>query len=444
MPVRIIIIAIGMALPLCSRAQFDLGLHFMRTVWQSSLTNPALMPDQPFLIGLPAAGYQLHQPDLILEKYIAEDPNGGYFLDVENILADMPEKATFQNVLHLETLRLGWNKGAWKVGAHHAIVNRSSLTYPKDLLGLLWQGNAAYIGDTLHIGPELDITSFHEIGVQGAWSSRRISLGAGVRSLQGIHHIRSRQTGFSLFTDDDIYQLYVATDYSVQTSGILTYSGFSDSTFIPAVSAVPGLGFSGNQGFAIDLGIRYSPIEKLDIAASIIGLGGRILWKQNAREYHSQGAFYYEGEDIESLLASNSISFDNKLDTIKEIFDFEEKTISYTSRLPVNVYISALYRLSEKWEGGVLAHMEAYDGQYQPSFVLSGKYHPVSWLHLGVTTSHQRDRWNILGINFALKTGIFQLYGVSDNILTVFSPAGHSFASGRVGFNLVFSARNRE
>jgi hypothetical protein len=428
-------------LPLTAFCQQEMGLHFMRNVWQSSLTNPALQPDQRLMIGLGSVAYQLYQPDILLSNYIIKEQDGSKYLDVDGFLANMPDQTHLEGGVYIETLRLGMKLGKWKFGIHHAIVNQSSATYPKDLIGLAWQGNAPYIGDTLFIGPDLDITSYNEIVLQGAYSLPKLTIGAGVKVLSGIHQITSEKTFFSLYTDTDIYQLDVNTDYLVHTSGLIDYMGFKDSTFLPEVNTNTDFRFTENMGLAFDLGFKYSPTNKLDINASIIGLGGAIKWKKDARSYYSNGTYNYAGEDIQFLLETNSISIDTKLDTIKEIFDFKENSITYSTRLPVSSYISALYRFNDKWQAGALAFIGTYKNVTKTAFSLNGNFLPTQWLSLGASLGYRYKRFDQLGINFALKLGPVQLYGVTDNVITAFSPGKNHITSGRIGINLVFSSR---
>ncbi len=427
--------------PLSASCQQEMGLHFMKNVWQSTLTNPALQPDQPLLIGLGSVAYHLYQPDIPVADYIIKNADGSRYLNVDGFLADMPDQAHLEGGAYIETLRLAIKHGQWQFGIHHGIVNRSSITYPKDLIGLMWQGNAPYINDTLFLGPELDVSSYNEIALQGAYSMSKLTIGAAIKVLSGIHQIRSEKTFFSLYTDPEIYQLDVNTDYLVQTSGLIDYMGFKDSTFIPEINTNTRFRFSENLGLAFDLGLKYSPSEKLDLTASVIGLGGSIKWKKDAKSYYSKGNYNYAGEDIQFLLETNSISIDTKLDTIKEIFDFKENSIEYSTSLPVSSYISALYRFNEKWQAGALAYIETYNNVTKTAFSLNTNFQPARWLSLGASLGYKYKQFDQLGINFVLKTGPVQLYGVTDNVITVFSPGKNHIASGRIGINLVFSSR---
>lgn len=426
--------------PLFAFGQQESGLHFMKDVWQTSCTNPATMPDQRYLIGLGSVGFQLYQPDIRIANYINKNADGSRYLDVDGILKDMPDETHLEGGFYLETLRLGMKKGKWQLGIHHAFINRSAVTYPKDLVGLAWQGNGPYIGDTLFLGPTFDVTSYNEIALEGAYSMPHLTIGAGIKVLSGIYQITTEKTLFSLYTSDDIYQLDVNTDYLAHTSGLVNYEGFSDTSFIPGIKTNTKLRFTENLGMAFDLGFKYSPVEKLDITASILGLGGAIKWKKDAKSLYSKGHFYYEGEDIQLLLENNSISIDSRLDTIKEIFDFKENTITYSTSLPINSYISALYRFSDKWQAGALGYIESYKGITKTAFSINGNYKPTQWLSVGTALSYRNESFRHLGINFVLKIGSVQIYAVTDDVITVFEPTRNHFASGRAGINLIFSA----
>ena len=54
-------------------AQQEQSLAFMTDVWQSNLTNPALLPDKKIGIALPSLYFNLNSPELTFNSFVTKN-----------------------------------------------------------------------------------------------------------------------------------------------------------------------------------------------------------------------------------------------------------------------------------------------------------------------------------------------------------------------------------
>ena len=136
-----------------------------------------------------------------------------------------------------------------------------------------------YIGETLDVGPELLLQSYHEVYIGASYQMSNITLGARIKLLSGINDISTDNASIKLTTEEEIYQLRVESDYVLNTTGIVDYNGIKDVD-IDADKLLDELfsNFLGdNIGLAFDFGLDWKVNDKFNISASILGLGKNIL-----------------------------------------------------------------------------------------------------------------------------------------------------------------------
>ncbi|MDX1942367.1 MAG: hypothetical protein SFU99_17515, partial [Saprospiraceae bacterium] len=67
-------------------AQEELGTHLLRGVWQANKTNPALLPEGRFVIGLPGVYNNLNITNITYNDLVVKDENGETVLDIDNAI----------------------------------------------------------------------------------------------------------------------------------------------------------------------------------------------------------------------------------------------------------------------------------------------------------------------------------------------------------------------
>jgi len=424
-------------------AQQELSTHFMRQTWQANRTNPALVPEYNFVLGLPGAYNSLTLENLTYNTLFTTDENGQRVLDIDNAILEMEAENAFRENLDIETVSVLARFGPVGVSVSHAFRFNAFTEYPKTLPQLIWQGNAQFVGQEISFGPEIDIFGYQEFAAGVLVDvSKRLTLGGRAKLLSGTGSISSEREQLRLNTDAEVYQLRLDADYLVNSSGSLQYDGFDnlDTNFDFANFNSEGL-FQGNTGFAFDFGAHLR-LGDLELAASVLDLGS-ISWDEDVRNYELQGVFEYEGLDFAQGLLEDTTEFGSVLDTIEQIYEVEETSVGYETALPARFYLSATLRLRDNWVAGALFYGERYRGETQPAVAISTNLDVLPFLNVGGLYAFRDDRFDNLGLNASLKLGPIQLMAATDNILTAFQPDNSSSANLRLGLSLLFDKREQ-
>ena len=417
-------------------SQQQVGLHFM-DVWQSSKTNPAYISDSKIVIGLPSVHLSYYNTTGDFNSLIVDYLNEEQGIKPGEALNDLPTANNIlRGVLEVETFNIGYRLGKVQLGLNHSVKTDMYLRFPKTLAQLFLEGNGQFVGEKIDLSHDMHLTSYNEFGLSGAIQLSKLKIGARMKFLTGIANASVEKDELSLFTDDDVYQLTLDGDYALDASGLinvddldnfnLSLGAFSFNDFI-----------TENIGLAFDLGVTYQVNEKLNLSASVLDLG-KINWTKNVNKYVNKGETTYDGFDFAQFVGNDSISFGSVLDTLQNSFNFTQENESYSTNLPVKVYLSGTYQLNEKIQLGGLLYYENYRGEHFPVLGLSANTKFKNIFNVGATYSARKNSFLNLGLNFAINYKAFQLFATADNVVAAFQPYKSSNVNFRTGLNLLF------
>jgi hypothetical protein len=429
-------------------AQQEMMLHSLSNLWHSNTSvNPAFFPENKrIVIGLPAYSIDAaHSGDLTYNDIFRKDCDRTV-VDFDNAISKLDPENELRFDQRLETVSFGYRSksGKWGIQAGHAIAFSGTLTYPKSLPELIWNGNAAHIGETVQFGPQADIADWHEWSVGVMRKVGPLNLGARVKYLSGISALRTDDDrhSMSLYTNPDIYQLTLKTDYAFYSSSIISAIDTSDLGFDITLDAFSNKIRSKNQGVAFDLGATLELTKRLTLDASVVNLGGLIKWKNDPHYFQSKAEYTYEGTSIpgvDIINGSDSISFDTKLDTLNDIFRFSKSaTDAMETRTPMRIYVGGTFQLTKHWAVGLTVFHQKQDNNSNTAVGASVRWLPLKWLSLGGMYSVNKRSAANLGFHVAVTPGPIQVYFVSDNLLNAFSLKSSPAANLRAGLALAF------
>ncbi|MEM7371704.1 MAG: DUF5723 family protein [Bacteroidota bacterium] len=419
--------------PFSSFAQQELGLHFMQRAPQANLTNPAILQQQRISIGLPGMYLNgIHTGFSLNELATLDEVNKTLSLDLEQALQRMNPINHLRVNGQIDLLSVGVRLPMVQIGVSTQTRYNAYLGYPKSLLELAWYGNAAFIGETLDIAPDVHAQAWHEFGISGAFNiGHRLQLGAKVKYLIGIADVSTGHKLATFTTHSDHFPVNLALDYQIQTS-VLNFGDIDQPSFSGEFQA-----FTGNAGLGIDLGAQIRPIKKLTLSASVTDLG-YIRWKDQAQSYRAFGSVYFEGLDIAEILSSDSIDTQAMVDSLLGNIDLTDSATTYTTYLSPKIYLSGSYQLLNWLRVGALFHSETYREQTFKSLALNASADLGKVFSTGITYSIRNHRYDNLGLYGVLKLGPVMTYLSSDNLLTFFLPERSQHVNIRAGMNIVF------
>lgn len=419
-------------------AQNDIGLQYMRGTWQVNAANPAVVQPCRIVVSLPGVANHLSF-DGPTYNQILTTQNGQPVVDIDQLIGHLDAENAIREDLSVPTLGLAFKVKNLTVSVGHTLRYHAFFKYPKTLPQVVWQGNAQFVGETVALGNELQLSGYHELAIGAAYQLGNLTFGAKAKLLGGIADATTSRDhhSASLYTDPDVYQLTVEGDYLLHTAKSLDYDDVEnvDLDFDFAKLAFEEL-FGKNQGVAVDLGARFKT-AKLDVAASLTDLGS-ITWDEGVTNYAATQTYLYTGLDISSALTGEDIGFGDALDTLKEIFQVVETSTAYTNRLPQKIHLSALYHLTDMWSvGGAFFH-ETFRGSAVTAASVGVNVSPWKVLHAGAFyTIKQNKQFDNLGLHATLNLGPVQVFGVTDNVLALANPGDASDFTARAGMALL-------
>jgi len=428
------------------QAQQELSLHQAADIWHANTLNPAFFPEgKKLAIGLPSFGLDArHSGDIGYDDLIRREGDRR-IIDFSNLIDRLDPENRVRYAHRLETFSVGIRLPMGLTAmAGHAVRLHADGRYPKSLPQLLWNGNGPYVGQTLDIAARAEVFDMNELSLGLAWQSGKWRIGGRYKYLNGISALATddNRRRATVYTDDDIYQLTLQTDYAFHAASIISSIDTAGLGFDLETEVAEGRLFSSNRGQAFDLGVVFDLNDRLSLNASVLDLGGKIKWRSEAHYFHSNGAYTFDGvvfPGTDIINAADSLDFDTRLDTLNDIFQFVKTPSEFETSLPVRYYLGGNYRYSDRWTFGLsLFHQNGGAENTLTALGLSARWTPLQWLTLGGMYSVNDHSAANLGFQLVCKPGPVQIYLMSDNLLNAFSPYQSPAVNFRGGLALVF------
>ncbi len=419
-------------------AQLDLGTHFMRGVWQSTYSNPALVPDHDVIFSMPGIYNSLEVSGFTYNELLSTNSAGETLLDLDAILPELDDENVIRDQLDIPSLALGFRLGQAFFSLGHSLRTNAYTLYPRELPEFVWNGNAQYIGQKIELGPDIAVQGYHEIFLGFAYTfPSKLTLGGRFKYLSGFGDLTTEKRRVGITTDEDTYGIFVDADFIVNSTGVVQFNGFGDVEIIFDENSF-GFDqvFTNNTGMAVDFGLTWQT-GNMTLTASILDLGS-IRWDDEVVNYSLKGNYQYEGIDVIQQILDDSLLFEGVLDSLDAAFPIEETNEAYSTRLPVRSFVSAEWQLGKTFNLGGLLYFEDFRGTVFPAVGASAQWRLSSILSLGALYAYRNETFDNLGLNASVRLGPLQLVGATDNIITVFRPGDSRSANMRVGLNFVF------
>lgn len=424
----------------------DLGLSMMKNLHQTNILNPATMTDRKFIFSFPGLSASIGSSDLTYHKLTTTNEAGETIIKADDLIAALRPQNTIWSNTNLETFHLSFGSGHWQISVGHAVKMNNNVTIPKTLAQLVLQGNEQFLGETVNIAPQFNMSAYSEWSIGTAINYDRLTVGLRAKLLGGLSNFSSENGIANIHTNDQsIYELTLETDYAIRSAGLIEVTGLDNgeeetNVTTGEVDYINAL-FGNNKGFAFDLGATFKVSDKLMVSGSIHDLG-KITWSENATTYTSKGSYEYKGLEVLDLLREEDTNIEQIADTLSGIFKFNKKKNSYSTGLTMRSYWTAHYQISDKFSAGALIHTRHHQGTFDPTFAVNGAMDLGRWWTLGTTLSQGKTTGFALGMNTAVRLGPVQLFFTTDNLPGLIKPLDNGYAHARVGMNLGFGKRD--
>jgi hypothetical protein len=427
-------------------AQQEQGLLFLPHLVQApTQLNPAIFTTAKINYALPNAYAGFQNSGFNLGSLIQEK-DGKKELDLEPALAQMAATGN--------TLRLAASVNSYALSFQFLKKFQASFfsnthldlqfAYPKGLPELLWRGNGAFIGETVQIGPKLNVLGYTEYGIGlAAKMFDNVSVGLNFKYINGFMGIQTVRSQAAIHTDAEYYQLSLQSDMLLYTAGLTDVFNENENDII-RYQYDSYIFRTNNVGFAVDLGISAKLNDKLEIQAAAQDLGN-INWKEHVLEQRSQGEYRYGGQSVRPLNdEGKDIDFEPVKDTLDALFVPVSRRKPFVTKLPNRFYVAGKYALSPQLQAGLSLQAESY--QYQTSLAVAAHVQKQvgNFLYAGLVAGYHSQTDAFIGANLTLQLGPVQVFAISDNLITLVDPYKGRGTNLRAGLNLAFGRKKKE
>jgi hypothetical protein len=452
-----------------SGAQEANTLYYMKLP-QANLMNPASQQYCNFYINLPLAGgasasvmsSSISFSDLVF-------PGTGEYSDslitilhpsynIDDFLSKLHKKNYIAPTFTANVLSFGFR--AKNLYFHFGITENASLYlgYPRDMMTLLFKGNAAFAGgeaDLSSLAMDATLYGSYSAGVS-ARVTDALSLGVRARFLSGVANGSLNNHGTHLSIDGEDYTHTLDADLSVDLSApveVVTDSAGNitdivlQDDFDKPENVLYYLFHPDNPGFAFDVGARYRFNERFMVAASVLDLG-MIRWRRDVSNLITQGAFVFQGLDASPVFNVYDTTTledvaDNLLDSLEAVFRPRVEHTAYSTGLSPKLYAGGTFHLSPSVSLGILSRSEFRRRNIIQSFTFSVNTAVKRWLNFTASYTYSSHSFNNVGAGLSLRGGPIQFYIMTDYVLGYLYPDTSHALGGWFGLNLIFGCRER-
>lgn len=426
-------IVVGLTYASVSWCQGELVIPAIKQVMQQDRYNPALAQDEGWQVGLPSLYYEVFHSGTQFSKFVQRTGNGDFVVDPSGLSEDLKPMNRIYADLGLQTVKAQFWREGWLLGFEHNMRSRGNMRYTDQLVRLYLQGNEPFLGESLSIGPEMDYYTYNDyaLTIGRDWSNITVALRPHL--LMGLHLLQTGPSVVELFTDPDFFATSLTTDYVLSTNFVALPGGRIEHFNISALS--PWQLTSTNAGFALDIGVCFSPIPDLNVAMSISDWGS-IRWQEMTR-YSSNKTDSFSGAEVLDVFELEQISVSSILDSLYRIFDFETDTRDLTMKLRPAYSVMCSYDLDDGID--LFGSMLVNRSRDYPTAVAFGGTHHWQRVSTGLSASYRYRKMNA-GLHFMYRRPSWLLFLVTEQMLGGLTPFSRQFAI-RLGANLRFQEK---
>ena len=367
--------------------------------------------------------------------------------DFKKYLSALDKNNFLMESVALTLIEFGWRKERNFFAFSWTEREFSEPFFTKNLANLVYYGNEPYVGTTYHSGYfGVAAQHYREFTFNFARDlTKKISVGFSGKLLFGMSAVKT--SGLNVIAgmpaSGDRIDLgakgkaFISAPVDIQvTNG----NRFSASSYYDQKNYLTNF---GNPGFAVDLGFTNKINKQLELSMSLIDFGF-ISWKTDLSSFSENGQFLYRGINLDEPLNTPPTTtdvhglFTSLSDSLAVAFHPDSINTSFTTLLPLKMYIAGEFKPNEVVTLGGVARIRLFNNMIHASFTASANAALSKKFSLSASYSVMESTFDNLGMAVAYRIGSVQLYTASDNLISLFRPASASNMNLRVGINLIF------
>ncbi len=328
--------------------------------------------------------------------------------------------------------------------------------YPKDVITLLNEGNAAYLNKRFRFSQLLykaDIVGVIHAGITKK-VSKKLTMGGRFKiysSALNAESIGNTGTFTTAEGTDNIYKHYLNNiNINIKSSGLVGV----DDEFIDQPSAYLNNTFLGdNLGVGFDVGATYHITPQLEFSGSILDFGF-VHHKKNIKNFTAVGSFFTEGINLQYDSNNPKNYWQELSDNFEEQIPANGNGDSYISWRPTKLNAAMKYSFGEKrseicyddtykifYTDAVGVQLYSVFRPLSPQLAFTAFYQKsiTNKFHTKLTYTADDLSYHNIGAGFSAQYGKVNLYGMLDNILEYTNLSSANSLSFQLGMNVIFN-----
>ena len=435
------------------RAQ-DNSLMFTKGIPQSTGLNPAFRPVKKWYIAMPALGsVKLNGSNSgfswndIIRRGTGTRADS-LIVDLDYAGRQMQDNNLFATEASVQLIGFGFAAKDWffTFDINHKL--KAKVNYPLSLMNLRY-GNWNYKGDVpiSHSLSDLYVNAmnYNEIALGASKPvSDRLTLGLRVKFIMGVAHLESEYMNFDMQTFENA-GLCIRSDAAFRTSVPLSIThdanGYVSRIAVKDSFGVDDFAAGKNRGFGFDAGATCQLSDNLMIGVAFNDIG-LVRWSNETSRFTSKGVFNYKGVNVSEELTGDEGDgdyLDRLANDFEETFRFSSGNERYTTGLMGSFNVSADYRFRQWLNFGFVSKNYFVEDKLIPQLTLAAGLQAGRILSGAVTYSYMKNAPANLGTGMSFNLGVFQLYAVTDNLISMLKLSNAKYVNARLGINFVFN-----
>lgn len=186
-----------------SFAQDGNTIYFMQNIPQSSFSNPALMPNCKFYLGLPGISslqFNLDNSGFSYNDVFTRRADDSLIIDKDKLLGALSDKNKLSYDMSEQIFAMGFRakRSYFSLSVNSKIS--ANFNYTKDFMTFLLKGNAEFIGKDIDLsGSKLEANTYSEIALGYAREfGKKFTFGMRVKYLVGAVNVYTERSDIKI------------------------------------------------------------------------------------------------------------------------------------------------------------------------------------------------------------------------------------------------------
>lgn len=440
----LVIVTLGVAGGIKGQAFYEFN---NRHLSQSHLWNPGFMPQYKATLSVGQTYFAANLVGTTLNGLFGSSETP--LETVTRMIGEKDKQMGMDVYQQSDLFHFGFRSKKSYFSVNSALINEAVIRVPKDLLGLVFLGNGAFIENDADIDfSGNQIRSYLKNTLSyGRFITNELSVGMNASLINGISDLNLEQARFGIGTDTgtaSIYSLNLNGAIKGRASllGVDVQDALNDSTYDANQTVMDQLNqisMGTNQGYALGFGAVYRFNEKFRVSGSVQNIGN-IVWDLGAQEIiMNESKWIWNGLDTNQIDNFNDDIAQQLQDTFLNKFDIRgSKISSYTTQLKPRYTIGAEFLLFPR------THIQAFGGygfgiNGDKTFISSTIHQEIGeWvdLRVGYSLYDMSNPLHRIGLGLSLNLGPIQLFGSVNDLLGIVNYGSASVTSGMIGLNI--------